>query len=1038
MESRATEQSAVDVLESMSEAVVAFDREWHYTYINGAAERFAGMERDKLLGQMRPEVCPAPFGSHFAEAGQRAMEEGVSVQFEEYSPELGQWLQGTAYPSAKGVTVHLRDVTKRKQTEEALRDREERFRSYFELALAGIVVGPSDRRILDVSDEVCLTLAYQRSELLQMVWDQLVDPHDLAADIEEFSQMSAGGKDRYSITKRWIRKDGQVVLADTSVKCLRSADGSVNCFVVLLEDIQEVTERQQAENARQESEERYRTLFKSIDEGFCVIEMLFDDEGRPYDFRYLETNPAFEKHLGIAQAAGKTGRELVPDLEPWWFETYGRVALTGEPVRLENEVRSIGRWFDVYAFRLGKETSRKLAVLFHNITDRKRAELALRESEERLRLASAAAQLGVFEWNVQRDVAVLESEPIYEITRRSHEDKPINKAEFYRNYLHPEDVELFEQRLREGMQPPYFFRVSCRVRRRDGEWRWVEFVGKFETGAGGNPLRLLSVLSDVTERVQAEERLRESDERFRAIFNQVAVGVGLTDLTGKFVLVNQKHCDIVGYTREELLSMRMQDLTYPDDLAHNLELLQCLAETGAPFQIEKRYVRKDGSVVWADISAAPIRDASGKPLYGVAVILDVTDRKRAEEELVRAHDELERRVVERTEQLTAANDALRVEVEERKRTEEELRRSEAYLAEGQRLSHTGSFCWNISTGGVYWSHETYRIYGFEPGEVQPSTHLFFETLHPDDRSLVEQILAQGFREKSDYEMNFRIIGGSGQVRYINTIGHPVLNDSGDVIEVIGTVLDVTDRKLAERELQKETEERNRLAQERTSLLRQLTRTQEEERRRISREMHDQLGQQLSALTLKLAALKERYGAHGELREQLNTLETMVRQLDTDVDLLIRELRPIALDDLGLCAALSNYVNNWSKHFGIRTELHVSGMEQDRLPSEIETALYRVTQEALTNVAKHSHAQNVGILLERRPDHISLIVEDDGTGFDGEKVFSFRERGLGLIGMRERVVLVGGTLDIESRPGAGVTVVVRIPAPHMINGGRSNA
>jgi signal transduction histidine kinase len=163
---------------------------------------------------------------------------------------------------------------------------------------------------------------------------------------------------------------------------------------------------------------------------------------------------------------------------------------------------------------------------------------------------------------------------------------------------------------------------------------------------------------------------------------------------------------------------------------------------------------------------------------------------------------------------------------------------------------------------------------------------------------------------------------------------------------------------------------------------------------------------------------------------------MVRHLDADVDLLIRELRPIVLDDLGLRAALSNYVNNWSKHFGVRTELHVSGMDQDRLPSEIETALYRVTQEALTNVAKHADAQNVGILLERRPDHISLIIEDDGTGFDGENAFNLRERGLGLIGMRERVVLVGGTVHVESRPGAGATVVVRIPAP-TTNGGRSN-
>jgi PAS domain S-box-containing protein len=234
-------------------------------------------------------------------------------------------------------------------------------------------------------------------------------------------------------------------------------------------------------------------------------------------------------------------------------------------------------------------------------------------------------------------------------------------------------------------------------------------------------------------------------------------------------------------------------------------------------------------------------------------------------------------------------------------------------------------------------------------------------------------------------------------------------------------------------LQEEIRQRKRMEAERERLLHRIVVTQEEERRRIAREMHDQLGQQLSLLTIKLAALKTAHAASAELSEQLDDLEAIARQLDADVDFLIWEVRPTALDDLGLIVALRDYLQSWSKHFGIHAELHTSRMDRDRLTDEIETALYRVTQEALTNIAKHARAQHVDILLARRPDHVSLIIEDDGVGFESEQAFGTGESGFGLIGLRERASLFGGTLEIESRPGRGTTLIVRIPAARVADG-----
>jgi signal transduction histidine kinase len=235
------------------------------------------------------------------------------------------------------------------------------------------------------------------------------------------------------------------------------------------------------------------------------------------------------------------------------------------------------------------------------------------------------------------------------------------------------------------------------------------------------------------------------------------------------------------------------------------------------------------------------------------------------------------------------------------------------------------------------------------------------------------------------------------------------------VRIVGTHFDLTERRQAEAE------------RTRTELLARLVYAQEDERRRIAREMHDQFGEQLTTLSLRIGALKEACSDRPDLRGQVEALEAVAQQIDRDVDQLVWALRPTALDDLGLRAALANYVQDWSTRVQIAAELHTSGLLDERLPSEAETALYRIAQEALTNVARHSRARNVEVILERRPDGVLLVVEDDGVGFDpGEAGTS--KQGFGLQSMQERALLVGATLEIESSVGSGTTILVRMTAP----------
>jgi signal transduction histidine kinase len=292
--------------------------------------------------------------------------------------------------------------------------------------------------------------------------------------------------------------------------------------------------------------------------------------------------------------------------------------------------------------------------------------------------------------------------------------------------------------------------------------------------------------------------------------------------------------------------------------------------------------------------------------------------------------------------------------------------------------------------------------------------------------VVQQQFEESVRDRRRYELSCRLLRPDGEIRYVQSLAHPVLAECGELIEYVGTTIDVTERRLAEQFLEAQINERKRIESERELLLHRIVVAQEEERRRISWEVHDELGQQLTALLLKLSALKKACGAHPDLAEHVASAEAIARQLDSAVDVLVWSIRPIALDDHGLLAAASNFVTTWSRNAGIRAELHASGMNDVRLARETETVLYRILQEALNNVAKHSKAAHVDVILERRNRHTSLIIEDNGVGFD-TAAMPDGDRHFGLVGMRERAALVHGRLLIESKPGHGTTVFARVPS-----------
>jgi len=294
------------------------------------------------------------------------------------------------------------------------------------------------------------------------------------------------------------------------------------------------------------------------------------------------------------------------------------------------------------------------------------------------------------------------------------------------------------------------------------------------------------------------------------------------------------------------------------------------------------------------------------------------------------------------------------------------------------------------------------------------------TIHPSQRAKLRAFLAACWAQPSGPAQSIELQTRDAPPRMLRFTCRS--QGAGRSARLFTTLVDVTDERRLESE--------RAIALDRVkALLERLVSVQEDERRRIARNLHDHLGQQLTALRLNIGSLRDTTSAGAEFRARVDIIDKIAADVDRDLDFLAWELRPIALDDVGLNAALAAFITEWSSRQNIPAEFHDSTIGASRLIPEIESQLYRIVQEALNNVAKHAAARCVSILLERRADEVILTIEDDGDGFNVDAAADpgRKHGGLGLVNMQERAALVGGGVQFEAARGHGTTVFVRLPA-----------
>lgn len=592
-----------------------------------------------------------------------------------------------------------------------------------------------------------------------------------------------------------------------------------------------------------------------------------------------------------------------------------------------------------------------------------RAEGALRESQRQYREIVELASVGIFRSTPEGRILLANPALAAMLGYESPDD--LREVDLGQDiYLRPEDRAALIARYERSAEP---WTVEVEWRKRDGTPLWVQISAHSVPDDAGHAPYFEAFVQDVTERRLFMDTLRLSEARYRALAtNLPETSVFLYDHDLRYLLVDGVSVENVGLSKEALEGRTIWDVL-PADVCERLAPLRRAALAGEVVEFEDDY----GGRVHA-VQLLPIRDGSGAIIYGMGLAVDVTERRRAEQALRESQERLQ--LVAR-----ATNDAV--------------------------------WDWDLVTDDLWWGEGFLKMFGYAPEEIEPSVESWYSRLHPDDR---ERVMT-GIRAAIDggeisWSDEYRFRRRDGAYAEIFDRGYVIHSADRRPIRMVGSMMEVSERTRTEAQLR--------------NLAARLEAIREEERTRIAREIHDEVGQALTALKMDLAWLGKKVPPRGTpVRRKLQAMEGVIDATMDALHRILAELRPGVLDDLGLPAAIRWLAEEFKRRTEITCTVHMTGGEP-RLDSGQATAVFRILQEALTNVARHAQAKHVEIRLHALPTAFELVVTDDGRGITAAEV---RASGtLGILGMRERALTWHGRVTVHGASGRGTTVRVFMP------------
>lgn len=999
------------------------------TDANDAFLKMIGYTREDLLaGRIRWDTMTPP---EYQQVSQRSQHELNTVGFckpfeKEYIRKDGSRvpiLLGSVLRDDRTVIGFVldrseakRNEAERQQAEAALRQSEERLR----LAMEGAQMGTWDVDLITGkalwSDRHFLMLGYEPTptgEASEKMWYDRIHPDDRELVALEWQQSRQEHRN-YCAECRMIRADTQQIAWVSGLgSFVYNSDGTAIRSIGVLFDI---TERKRDEEALRRSEERFRISQELSLDAFTLLDSVRDETGRIIDFIWTYANPKAAEILQhpVEDLIGQRLLEVLPgnQINSELFERYVRVVETGEPhdIELSYVADGITGWFRNMTVKLRDG----VAISFGDITQRKQAEIDLRESEERLRLALTAANQGLYDLNVQTGEAIVNAEYARMLGYELDEFQETNAK--WRDRLHPDDLAVTAQAYEDYIaNKRNLYRVEFRQRTKSGDWKWILSIGKIVAWDDqGQPLRMLGIHTDMTdakereaERSRVEVTLRERKQRLDLATKAANLGVFEWNIqTDQAVWENSRMYEIFGRTladgalsKTELINTAV----HPDDRESlELKLTESMVQ-GSAYQAVYRICRHDnGQWRWIEANGQVEFAADGMPLRLVGILKDITDRKQAEQDLRTAE-----------ERLRLALNAARMVV----------------------------WDWDLQVDRVICSENSEEIWGTQIG----CTDDFLTAVHPDDRALLAQATVEARQHDGIFQCEYRVIAPDQTVRWLHSRGRTYFNARGQVERMIGVSLDVSRRVQieAERDLLLRQEQAARGEAERAN------RIKDEFLAVLSHELRSPLNPILGWTKL----LQSQKFSPEKAAQALATIERnaklqaqLIEDL-LDVSRILQGKMLVNVSSVNLATTIKAAIETVrlaaeAKNIQIHATLDDDGSHENIVAGDA-ARLQQIVWNLLTNAVKFTPQDGrIEVRLDRRDGFAQIQVQDTGKGIspdflpyvfdyfrqeDGATTRKFGGLGLGLALVQHLTEQHGGTVSAESAgDGQGATFTIRLP------------
>jgi PAS domain S-box-containing protein len=505
-------------------------------------------------------------------------------------------------------------------------------------------------------------------------------------------------------------------------------------------------------------------------------------------------------------------------------------------------------------------------------------------------------------------------------------------------------------------------------RRKDGNKSWwaIEAI-RLDSNT------FLCFAKDITERKQTEEKLRREQLFSKALLNSIpGIFYLYTFPELRLVTWNKQHEVLFGFQASEMEGRHVREWYTPESQVDVMKSLESFMDTGEA-SVETQLLTKDGRLIPFLLTAVKFEDQG--QIYLIGIGTNITERNQAQLE---------------------------------------LQRSEAALAKAQQISHLGSWELDTLTNHMQWSDETFRMFGYSPQTIVPSMELLIKNAHPDDTDSVRKEIAAALVTGLPLSNDYRLILPGCKERTVHIQAEMMINEAGKTEKWLGTIQDISERKKSEEILKNSLEQLHQLSE-------YSEKARETERAAISRELHDDLGQALTAVKIDLGIIKLSVTGE-ELVIKINKLTSLVSETIKTVQRLTSQLRPEIIEDLGLEAAIEWYTSEFAHRCGIKVDLQIdSGLN---FSPDDSLTLFRIMQESLTNIARHSRASRVEIFLNKEHEDFHFIISDNGIGISEAGLTS--RKSFGLISMRERAASLGGSFYIRRKSSGGTEIKLNIP------------